>query len=65
VDGKEFLVTSHLHEILVYLRHPYDQYTIRIDAVCINQQYMEEKTHQVRYMKDIYSGAESTLIWLG
>lgn len=36
-----------------------------VDAVCINQQDMEERSQQVRMMRDIYSAAERVLIWLG
>lgn len=36
-----------------------------IDAVCINQDDPEEKTWQVRLMRNIYSTAAKVIIWLG
>jgi len=36
-----------------------------IDAVCINQDDLDEKTAQVRMMKEIYSGAVEVVAWLG
>ncbi|KAL9625192.1 MAG: hypothetical protein Q9160_000594 [Pyrenula sp. 1 TL-2023] len=35
------------------------------DAICINQADEEEKGHQIRYMKQIYSRSELTYAWLG
>jgi hypothetical protein len=36
-----------------------------VDAICINQSDADEKTHQVRMMRDIYGRAGNTIIWLG
>jgi len=36
-----------------------------IDAVCINQEHLDEKAHQVGVMHDACSNAESTRVWLG
>lgn len=36
-----------------------------IDAICIDQSNNGERNHQVQMMSQIYSGAESVLIWLG
>lgn len=36
-----------------------------IDAICINQQDVTERNHQVGLMKRIYSMASSVYIWLG
>jgi hypothetical protein len=38
---------------------------IWIDAICINQMDVEEKSHQVASMGKLYSKATKTLIWLG
>lgn len=35
------------------------------DAICINQKDDQEKTHQVRMMRDIYKEAQRVIIWLG
>ncbi|KAJ4371409.1 hypothetical protein N0V83_004626 [Neocucurbitaria cava] len=36
-----------------------------IDAICINQEQNTERSHQVSMMRDIYTGAESVIVWLG
>lgn len=38
---------------------------VKVDAVCINQIDAAEKERQVQMMKDIFSKAEVTYIWLG
>ncbi|CZR57833.1 uncharacterized protein PAC_07722 [Phialocephala subalpina] len=35
------------------------------DAICINQNDEQEKTRQVRMMRDIYEKAQRVIIWLG
>ncbi|KAF2753835.1 HET-domain-containing protein [Pseudovirgaria hyperparasitica] len=35
------------------------------DAICINQTDDDEKTRQVRVMREIYAGAKKVIIWLG
>jgi hypothetical protein len=36
-----------------------------IDAICINQDSVLERNHQVQMMRQIYSNAESVSVWLG
>lgn len=36
-----------------------------IDAICINQSDLDERSRQVRIMPDIYSRASAVIIWLG
>ena len=36
-----------------------------LDAVCINQEDLDERGHQVSFMEDIYAGAEQVVVWLG
>ncbi|MCJ1456068.1 hypothetical protein MMC28_006425 [Mycoblastus sanguinarius] len=36
-----------------------------IDSLCINQQDLEEKAHQVRMMGEIFASAEHVVAWLG
>ncbi|KAH8712226.1 heterokaryon incompatibility protein-domain-containing protein [Phaeosphaeriaceae sp. PMI808] len=36
-----------------------------IDAVCINQSNLKERNQQVAQMRDIYTKAESVIVWLG
>lgn len=39
--------------------------TLWIDAICINQEDIEERSHQVMLMRQVYSGTVKTLAWLG
>ncbi|KAI0392265.1 heterokaryon incompatibility protein-domain-containing protein [Xylariaceae sp. FL0594] len=64
LDGRHFRVTKNLHGILCQLRYRDTPRVIWIDAICINQSDLEEKTHQVRLMRDIYSKTQRTVIWL-
>ncbi|KAI1393338.1 HET-domain-containing protein [Hypoxylon trugodes] len=64
VDGKLFRVTKNLYRILHGLRRPNTTREIWIDAICINQSDSKEKAEQVRLMRDIYSKAKNTVIWL-
>jgi hypothetical protein len=65
VDRDEFLVTVKLHEALLHLRDRSIERIIWIDAVCINQNDGQEKTHQIRLMPKIYGQANRVIIWLG
>ncbi|KAJ3580016.1 hypothetical protein NPX13_g549 [Xylaria arbuscula] len=64
VDLQPFSVTKNLLESLRGLRHPINSRTIWIDAICINQGDYKERNHQVRLMRNIYSQAEKTIIYL-
>jgi hypothetical protein len=39
--------------------------TLWVDAVCINQNDIQEKNQQVAQMQEIYAGAKEVLVWLG
>ncbi|KAF2832760.1 HET-domain-containing protein, partial [Ophiobolus disseminans] len=39
--------------------------TLWVDAVCIDQDNIKERGHQVKLMGDIYSTASQFLVWLG
>jgi hypothetical protein len=58
-------ITESLHEALQALRNPDTNRWLWVDAVCIAQDDVDEKNHQVRQMADIYRGAESVLVWTG
>lgn len=63
--SKRIGVTANLHSALRRLRWTDFRRTLWIDAICINQSDVSEKTQQVRRMKDIYAQAAAVLIWLG
>lgn len=68
VDGIRMRVTANLEAALRELRsHSRIQQGFRlwIDALCINQEDLKERAHQVTRMKDIYASAWNIAIWLG
>ena len=56
-------VTSNLLGALVQLRSQ-ELVTIWIDAICINQEDIDERSSQVRLMARIYAGAEEIIVWI-
>lgn len=58
-------VTSNLAEALQYLRYENTARVLWIDAVCVDQQNVRERGHQVSRMADIYRVASPVIIWLG
>ncbi|KAF1948570.1 HET-domain-containing protein [Byssothecium circinans] len=58
-------VTKNLFTALRYLRDGEQARTLWIDAICINQDDVEERGEQVGLMKDIYRRSERTIVWLG
>jgi hypothetical protein len=52
-------------EALSHLRPPDRTRTLWIDAVCINQDDLEERAAQVAIMQLIYTQADRVIIWLG
>ncbi|KAI0446987.1 heterokaryon incompatibility protein-domain-containing protein [Xylaria telfairii] len=64
INGKILAVTSNLWHILYDLRNPdLDRY-LWVDAICINQDDLFERGHQVQRMKHIYQSAESGIFYL-
>jgi hypothetical protein len=63
---QKFHVRRNLYAAMTYLRKPYEDVTIWIDAICINQQRdgEEEKQQQLAQMADIYNSAKNVCIWL-
>ena len=65
-SGSETLaITQNLAIALPYLRHEKHFRTLWIDAICINQQNLHERSSQVKMMGDIYSLADRVVVWLG
>jgi hypothetical protein len=65
-EGKVgFSVRHMLHEALKHLRDAANIRTLWIDAICINQEDMQERSQQVSRMGDIYKHARRVVVWLG
>ncbi|KAH6669233.1 heterokaryon incompatibility protein-domain-containing protein [Halenospora varia] len=65
LDNCRFEVTTNLWRALYYLRSEKEEVKFWIDAICINQEDLEERSSQVQLMRDIYRGAGRTVVWLG
>ncbi|RDW60748.1 hypothetical protein BP6252_12131 [Coleophoma cylindrospora] len=65
LNGSNFVVTPHLYGALKYLRRDDTERVVWIDALCIDQSNISERGEQVSLMKQIYSQAAETTIWLG
>jgi len=58
-------ITRNLHEALVQLRDRFIERVLWIDAICINQADLDERSCQVASMARIYAIASRVLVWLG
>ena len=58
-------ITTNLADALRQLRHPQSKRTLFADAICINQEDVNEKNDQVAMMAEVYQYAKSVVIWLG
>lgn len=67
LSGHPFNVTTNLAVCLRQLatNPKYQGIRLWVDAICINQQDVDERNAQVQRMGDIYSLANSVIAWLG
>jgi len=60
-----FEVRTNLYDALEHLRSRKKPRKLWIDAICINQDEVSERNHQVQQMAYIYQAAARVLVWLG
>lgn len=68
INDRSFPVSDNLFCALSHLRNiqgPDAGVPFWIDALCINQSDLSERSQQVSMMREIYSTAEKVLVWLG
>jgi hypothetical protein len=65
VGGSVLQVTTNLEAALRHLRWNESPRILWVDAICINQQDIEEKNLQVPMMRSIYRCATSVISWFG
>ena len=65
VDGDPFLLRQNIYSFLLRLRLPDRSRRLWLDAVCIDQNNVEERGHQVSLMRKIFRSCHSCLAWLG
>lgn len=64
-EGRPLKITSSLCRVLRRLRYPDAPRQIWADGICINQDDMKEKGHQVGFMSKIYRKAHRVLLYVG
>lgn len=65
IDGRPIAVRENLFAALREMRRETEMRTWWVDALCINQGNLYEKSHQVGIMARIYGTAGKVRIWLG
>ena len=65
LDGKRLDVTASLECALRHVRDGFRTLLIWADGVCINQNDVQDRNEQVRFMGNIYYNAVTTIIFLG
>ncbi|KAI1335651.1 heterokaryon incompatibility protein-domain-containing protein [Xylariaceae sp. FL0016] len=68
LDDCSFFVGANLFQALLHIRlheRIREGFRLWIDAICINQNDVAERSAQVGRMKDIYTAAWHVVIWLG
>jgi hypothetical protein len=64
-NGKYIPITRNLDAALRVLQEEKMHRMLWVDAICIDQENISEKSHQVPLMKDIFELADQVIIWLG
>lgn len=65
VGLRSLAITKNLAEALPYLRYEDKPRVLWIDAICVNQQDLTERSRQVKRMADLYRLADRVVVWLG
>ena len=59
------MVRKNLWEALHQIQSESEELMIWIDAICINQSDLAERSEQVCKMKSIFEQAKQVMVWLG
>lgn len=65
LDSQEYQVTENLFEALKELRIRESHRVLWVDALCINQSDIAERSEQVQSMDSVYEKATRVIAWLG
>ncbi|TVY65743.1 Heterokaryon incompatibility protein 6 OR allele [Lachnellula suecica] len=65
VNGEDFPAPLNLYSALEHFCDARRDIHIWVDAVCIDQKNPSEKREQIQLMRDVYSEAAETWVWLG
>ncbi|KAL7791541.1 heterokaryon incompatibility domain-containing protein [Trichoderma ceciliae] len=64
-DGASIKITKNCEAALKRLRRPKEDQVLWVDAVCIDQSSLEERSLQIGLMRQIYSQASWVALWVG
>ncbi|OCK74878.1 HET-domain-containing protein [Lepidopterella palustris CBS 459.81] len=64
-DNFQLPITANCAQVLRRVRDPHRPRVLWIDAICIDQTNIQERSNQVRFMHRIYRGASNVIICLG
>ncbi|KAK8087691.1 hypothetical protein PG997_002652 [Apiospora hydei] len=65
IQGRSLPVSETAHDAIMEVCISQKKWRIWIDAVCINQDDLDERNQQVAMMSSIYKKSAMTLVWLG
>ncbi|KIW02607.1 uncharacterized protein PV09_06055 [Verruconis gallopava] len=64
-DEQPLYITTNLRDGLIHLRQSDRSRFLWADAICIDQNNLEERGQQVSIMRQIYANATKVVVWLG
>ena len=64
-NGQKLYVTKNLQKALQKFQQMGEKLVLWIDAICIDQSNLEERSSQVQMMRQIYQCSHETFVWLG
>jgi hypothetical protein len=65
VNKKPSYITNNMECALRHLRYTESPRVLWVDAICINQQDIDEKSKQVAMIVRVYNAAQTVYAWLG
>ena len=65
INGRRLFIRDNLWDFLQRSRQDMTNLMLWIDAICIDQNNIAERNHQVNLMAEIYSSAKCVLLWMG
>jgi hypothetical protein len=63
--ASDIKISKNLWVALQHLRHRSSSQNIWADQICIDQNNVQERNHQVKLMAEVYRQADQVLVWIG